>query len=76
MKITQESEYAIRIVDYLARGGRITGALEISEGTAAPLRFTKNILQKLTRAGIISSYKGCMAATGFAGGRRRSACMT
>jgi len=68
MKITRESEYAIRIVDYLARGGRITGALEISEGTAAPLRFTKNILQKLTRAGIISSYKGMHG--GYRLGRR------
>jgi len=58
MKITREAEYAIRIVDYLARSGRMAGAAEISEGAAAPLRFTKNILQKLTHGGIINSYKG------------------
>ena len=68
MKITQESEYAIRIVDYLARLGRLSGASEISEVTAAPLRFSKNILQKLTRAGIVNSYKGVYG--GYELGRR------
>ena len=58
MKITQEAEYAIRIVDYLARCNKIAGASQISEVTAAPLRFTKNILQKLVRGGIVNSYKG------------------
>jgi len=58
MKITLETEYAIRIVDYLTRVGKLAGASQISEATAAPLRFTKNILQKLARGGIISSYKG------------------
>lgn len=58
MKITQEAEYAIQIVDYLVRCGKRAKAPEISEETTAPLRFTRNILQKLTRTGIINSYMG------------------
>lgn len=58
MRITRESEYAIRIVDYLARGNRLAGSAEISEETAAPLRFTKNILQKLAHKGILNAYRG------------------
>jgi len=58
MKITQEAEYAIQIVDYLARSGKRARAPEISEGTDAPLRFTKNILQKLARTEMINSYMG------------------
>lgn len=58
MKITQEAEYAIQIVDHLARCGRRAKAPEIAEATTAPLRFTKNILQKLARTGIINSYMG------------------
>jgi len=58
MKITKETEYAIRIVDYMARNGRLTSAAVICESTAVPLRFAKNILQKLVRTGIVNSYKG------------------
>jgi len=58
MRITQEAEYAIQIVDYLAHNSKRSGAVEISEGITAPLRFTKNILQKLARSGLIRSYLG------------------
>lgn len=58
MKITLEADYAIRIVDYLVRLGGMAGAADISEAAVVPLRFAKNILQKLVHYGIVTSYKG------------------
>jgi len=58
MLITQETDYAIRIVDYLVQNKDLTNASEISEATIVPPRFAKNILQKLAGKGIIRSYKG------------------
>lgn len=68
MQITLETEYAMRIVDYLARAGRLAGAMEISEEAVVPLRFAKNILQKLAQRGIVRSYKGVHG--GYELGRR------
>lgn len=58
MHITLETDYAIRIVDYLTRNRSTVGAVEISEAASVPLRFAKNILQKLTKKRIINSHKG------------------
>jgi len=58
MRLTLETDYAIRIVDYLAKEKNITRSREISEKSNVPLRFAKNILQKLTRKKIVTSYKG------------------
>jgi len=58
MKITLETDYAIRIVDYLVCIPKMSSALEIAKETVVPLRFAKNILQKLIRTGIVNSYKG------------------
>lgn len=58
MKITQEADYAIRIVLCLARGGGRTGARYLSENMAIPPRFTLKIIRKLIAPGIVKSYKG------------------
>jgi len=58
MYITLEIDYAIRIVDFIARENDLAGASAIAEKTGIPLRFAKNILQKLVKARIINSYMG------------------
>jgi len=58
MRLTLESDYAIRIVEYLTSKNKVVGAAEISEQASIPRRFAKNILQKLTKEEIIRSYKG------------------
>ena len=54
MRITQEAENAIQIVYYLAHNSKRSGAVEISEGTTAPLRFTKKYPAE---AGLLRAYK-------------------
>ena len=58
MHITLETDYAIRIVDCLARNGFRMGAQSIAEYSGVTLRFSLKILRKLVSAGIIRSYKG------------------
>lgn len=58
MHITSETDYAIRIVDCLARDGGRVGASSISERTRVTLRFSLKILRKLVSIGIARSYKG------------------
>jgi len=58
MHLKVETDYAIRMVDYLIKRKGIAGAPEISEESKVPLRFAKNILQKLTKSEIVISYKG------------------
>lgn len=58
MHITSETDYAIRIVDCLARAGGRVGASSISEQTRVTLRFSLKILRKLVSTGIVRSYKG------------------
>lgn len=66
MHITLETDYAIRIVDTLAKEAakQQTGckgcidAGTISERTEIPLRFALKILRKLVGGGIVKSYKG------------------
>lgn len=58
MHITSETDYAIRIVDRLARNGVRTGANTISEQTSVTLRFSLKILRKLVASGIVRSFKG------------------
>ncbi len=58
MHITQESDYAIRIVYCLAKCGCRRDARSISEEMAVTLRFSLKILGKLVAAGIVASYKG------------------
>lgn len=58
MRITQEADGAVRIVDCLARSGGRRGAQAIAESTGVTLRFTLKILHKLVQNGIVVSYKG------------------
>jgi Rrf2 family protein len=60
MRITQEGDYALRVVLYfckLGTGERIE-AREISKNENIPLRFLLKLLRKLTIAGILKSYRG------------------
>ena len=66
MHITLETDYAIRIVDALAKAPlaedqkhkvRIDAGT-IAEQTEVPLRFALKILRKLVSGGIVKSYKG------------------
>lgn len=58
MHITLESDYAVRIVDCLAKNGGRMDAKSISAATGVTLRFSLKILRKLVAQGIIRSYKG------------------
>ena len=58
MHITQESDYAVRIVFCLARAGVRMDARSISEQMCVTLRFSLKILGKLAQSGIVASYKG------------------
>lgn len=58
MQITLQTDYAIRIINYLARNNDFGSAKQISGEMSIPLRFTKNILQKLAGTEILNSYKG------------------
>lgn len=60
MKITIESDCAIRIILFLSmRGvGNKTGARMISENENIPIRFALKILRKLKLAGLICSFRG------------------
>lgn len=58
MYITQESDYAMRIVHCLAKAGTRRDARSISDEVAVTLRFSLKILGKLSSAGIVNSFKG------------------
>ena len=58
MHITQESDYAVRIVFCLAKSGTRRDARGISEEMCVSLRFALKILGKLVASGIVESYKG------------------
>lgn len=66
MHITLETDYAIRIVDALAKEAAreqdsFRGCIDagtIAERTEVPLRFALKILRKLVGGGIVKSYKG------------------
>lgn len=58
MHITQESDYAVRIVYTLASSQDRIDAKTISERTGVTLRFSLKILNKLVQNDIVKSYKG------------------
>ncbi|MDR0196967.1 MAG: Rrf2 family transcriptional regulator [Oscillospiraceae bacterium] len=61
MHINLETDYAVRIVDILAKsrfGGERLSAVEISARTNVPQRFALKILRKLVAGGIAESYRG------------------
>lgn len=60
MKITQESDYAIKIVLYLAKldKGEIANAREISESENMSMKFALKILRRLCKVKIVESFRG------------------
>ena len=59
MKISRETDYAVRCVLYLAKAGdRIAVVNDIAEACQIPKSFLSKILQSLTRAGIVRSHRG------------------
>ncbi|MEJ2684052.1 MAG: Rrf2 family transcriptional regulator [Candidatus Sulfobium sp.] len=59
MQITRETDYAIRCVLYLAgKRGSVTMVDEISREKSIPKSFLAKILQKLSKSGIVRSYRG------------------
>lgn len=58
MRITLESDYALKIVTALAGCRAVTDAKTLSQETAVTQRFTLKILHKLVLGGIVESYKG------------------
>ena len=58
MRITQEADYALRIVYLLAKNGGILDSATISSGSGVTERFTVKILRKLMGDGIVASKMG------------------
>lgn len=60
MKITQEADYALRVVLFLGKHNEVdrVEAKVIAEQEAVPLRFLLKLLSKLNKAGITKSYRG------------------
>lgn len=58
MHITLEADYAVRIVDCLAKHKVRMDAKSISACTGVTLRFSLKILRKLVAEGIVCSFKG------------------
>ena len=58
MRITQEADYAIRIVSLLSGSDTVRGAADIAEETGVPQRFTHKILRKLLQGGVLRSFSG------------------
>ena len=59
MRITQETDYALRILDYLsATDKEIVGASVLSEDLNIPVRFALKILRKLNLYGITKANRG------------------
>jgi Rrf2 family protein len=58
MRITLESDYALRIISALARKSDIIDAKSLSDEVSVTLRFTLKILHKLVSSDFVKSYKG------------------
>lgn len=58
MRITSESDYALRILSSMAEHKEVTDAKTLAAETSVTQRFTLKILHKLVTSGIVESYKG------------------
>ncbi len=59
MQITREADYAIRCVLYLSEPqGEVIMVDKIAKAKKIPKSFLAKILQKLTKAGIVKSFRG------------------
>lgn len=61
MRLTNESDYALRITNELAILGTVVSAKELADRTGVTIRFALKILRKLSLAGIVDSKKGARA---------------
>lgn len=58
MKITRETDYAVRIVYCLTQSGGVMDAKEICGRVGVTFRFALKILRKLCMAGVVKSFRG------------------
>jgi len=58
MRITLESDYALRIIAAIATAEGVTDAKTVSGITSVTQRFTLKILHKLVLGGVVQSFKG------------------
>lgn len=58
MRITLESDYALRIVSVLSESNDVMDANALAEKTSVSLRFALKILHKLVQGNLVSSFKG------------------
>ncbi len=62
MKITQEADYALRMMYRLAEatasGNPVVGAATLADSAAVPTRFGLKILHKLSIAGLVKTSRG------------------
>ena len=58
MRITLESDYALRILTAMAGYSEVTDAKTISTDTSVTIRFTLKILHKLVQGDLVQSFKG------------------
>lgn len=60
MRLNQATDYAFRIVFFLARQkpGAVVEARLISDNENIPIRFLLKIIRSLTKSGIVKSYRG------------------
>lgn len=58
MRITQESDYALRILTAMAMHNDVADAKTISSETFVTQRFALKILRKLVQGNLVKSYKG------------------
>jgi Rrf2 family protein len=65
MRITLESDYALRIVSELAKRTEIVDAKTISALTSVTEKFTLKILRKLVKGGYVKSFKGANGGYGL-----------
>ena len=58
MRLTLESDYALRIISVLAKTEQILDAGTLAERTSVSQRFALKILHKLVLGKLVASYKG------------------
>ncbi|MBI2625353.1 MAG: Rrf2 family transcriptional regulator [Candidatus Nealsonbacteria bacterium] len=58
MKISAQSYYGLKAVTFLAKESRVFSVKEIADGERIPYDYLEKIMQKLTRAGLVTSKRG------------------
>ena len=73
MQLNQATDYAFRVVLYLAGlpFGEVASGITIAESQTIPRRFLQKIMRMLAAAGLIKSYRGTVG--GFALAKRADA---